>query len=122
PMERSESTTTLRCGSLGSAGRLYVDGFESNRKNAFRPPRKPLVSAPYSCASLKPIAFRVSTRFWAFVTSSSRKPNWIESVGHALAQAGPSPLWMRSLQNVHFFAVPVVSLKLTTPNGHDETQ
>jgi len=46
----------------------------------------------------------------------------MDSVGHALAQAGPRPLWMRSLQNVHFFAVPVVSLNDTTPNGHAEMQ
>jgi hypothetical protein len=41
----------------------------------------------------------------------------MDSVGHALAQAGPSPLWIRSLQNVHFDARPVSWLKLTTPNG-----
>ena len=68
------------------------------------------------------MAFSFSTRLAALPTSSSRNPNWIDSVGHALAQAGPRPLWIRSLQNVHFFAVPVDSLKLTTPNGHDDTQ
>src|SRR5205823_12892681 len=33
PMESSESTTTLRCGSLGCSGRLYVAGRASSRKN-----------------------------------------------------------------------------------------
>ena len=46
----------------------------------------------------------------------------IDWVGHALAQAGPRPLWIRSLQNVHFVAVPVSWLNATTPNGHAETQ
>ncbi len=49
-------------------------------------------------------------------------PNWMEWVGQALAQAGPRPLWMRSLQKVHFLAVPVCSLNDTTPNGHEATQ
>ena len=71
---------------------------------------------------MKPIALSVSTRFCALATRSSRKPNWIDSVGHAFAHAGPSPLWMRSLQNVHFVAVPVLSLNATTPNGQEETQ
>src|ERR1051325_1969104 len=122
PIESSESTTTLRAGSFGLTGRLYVSGFESSRKNALSPPRKPLESAPYRCASLNPMPFSVSTRFSAFATSSSRKPNWIDSLGHDAADAGPRPLWMRSLQNVHFLAVPVCSLNDTTPNGHDDTQ
>ena len=46
----------------------------------------------------------------------------MDSVGQVLAQAGPSPLWMRSLQKVHLLARPVSWLKDTTPNGHELTQ
>ena len=46
----------------------------------------------------------------------------MDSVGHAFAQAGPSPLWMRSLQKVHLVAVPVSWLNATTPNGQADTQ
>jgi hypothetical protein len=46
----------------------------------------------------------------------------MDSVGHALAHAGPSPLWIRSLQKVHFDARPVSWLKLTTPKGQAATQ
>src|SRR5688572_8550001 len=68
------------------------------------------------------MALSVSTRFCALATRSSRNPNWMDSVGHALAHAGPRPLWMRSLQKWHFLAVPVFSLKLTTPKGQADTQ
>src|SRR5512132_3442965 len=46
----------------------------------------------------------------------------MESVGQVLAHAGPSPLWIRSLQNVHLFARPVSWLKETTPKGQELTQ
>src|SRR5207244_4239370 len=46
----------------------------------------------------------------------------IDRVGHAFAQAGPRPLWSRSLQKVHFVAVPVSWLNATTPNGQADTQ
>ena len=46
----------------------------------------------------------------------------MDSVGQVLAQAGPSPLWMRSSQKVHLLARPVSWLKDTTPNGQELTQ
>src|SRR3989304_5083589 len=122
PMDSTESTKTLRCGSFGLSGRLYVPGLSRSRKNAFSPPRKSPGSAPYNRAFFNPMPLSFSTRFFALATSSSLKPNWIESVGHAFAQAGPSPLWIRSLQKVHLLAVPVSWLKATTPNGQDDTQ
>ena len=68
------------------------------------------------------MSLSVVTRLPALVTSSSRKPNWMDSVGQVLAQAGPRPLWMRLLQNVHLLARPVSWLNDTTPKGQELTQ
>jgi len=46
PIERSESTITLRWGRSGFSGKPYVGGLSSRRKKAFRPPSGPFESAP----------------------------------------------------------------------------
>src|SRR5580658_5278966 len=80
----------------GSGGSPYTCGSSSSRKNAPVPPTPSSGSSPYSLASVTPAACSSATRALAVSLSSSSGPNWIESVGQALAQAGSSPPRSRS--------------------------
>src|SRR5947209_13195689 len=61
-------------------------------------------------------------RCFASSRRSFSRPNLIDSVGQALAQAGSSPAFCRSVQNVHLKARPSSSFFCTTPNGQEMTQ
>src|SRR5581483_8466750 len=87
-----------RCvvGTTGSGGRPYTSGSSSSRKNAPKPPTPSSGSRPYSRAPFQRSARSFSSRLSARSRSSSSSPNWIESVGHALAHAGSWPPFKRS--------------------------
>ena len=80
------------------SGRPYCvhTGSSRSRKNAPAPPTPSFSSRPYNRAVSTPCRCSVSSRASARACSSSRSPNWIDWVGHAVAHAGISPSVSRS--------------------------
>ena len=120
PPTRSESTKTLRCGQQRLLREVVGRRLVEEQEERVEPAEEALAVGAVELGVLEahPLE-RLHALLAPWRTSSSRNPNWMDSVGHALAQAGPSPLWMRSLQKVHLLARPVSWLKDTTPNGHE---
>src|SRR6185437_16823509 len=82
--------------STGFGGRPYTSGSSSSRKNAPKPPTPSSGSSPYRRAPMNPSSTTLSSRAAARSRSSSSGPYWIDSVGHAWAQAGVIPSRVRS--------------------------